>query len=78
MLNNSLAKLGKDYNVNTIKSIFPYKLATKPHLFYIGNTPNIHFYNDITDLDYIKLYKKDWSFKDETIHYLENDLNSLH
>lgn len=78
MLPSSLSKLGKDYNVNTIKSIFPYKFATENHLFYIGHTPGIQFYGDLSIKTYTDLYKENWSFKDETICYLENDLNSLY
>lgn len=78
MLPSSLSKLGKDFNVDTIKSIFPYKFATENHLFYTGHTPGIQFYDDLSIEDYTNLYKENWSFKDETLKYLKNDLNSLY
>ena len=78
LLPNSLNKLGKSFSVEVQKGIFPYKFSTQNNLFYIGQTPDIHFYEDINILEYNKLYIQNWSFKDETIYYLENDLNCLH
>ena len=78
MLTSSLAKLGKSFEVDTLKSYFPYKFSTKDHLFYKGDTPNVIYYENISLEEYNKLYSNNWSFKDETIKYLENDLNSLY
>ena len=78
MLNNSLADLGKSFEVNTLKYKFPSKFAIKDHLFYEGNMPSISYYNDISLMDYNYMYMNYWSFKEETIKYLNNDLYSLH
>lgn len=47
MLPCSLAKLGEDFNVATLKLKFPYKFASKDHLFYAGYMPGIEYYDDI-------------------------------
>ena len=78
MLTNSLSKLGKSFEVDTLKSYFPYKFSTTENLFYKGITPNIIYYENITLEEYNKIYSSNWSFKDETIKYLKNDLNSLY
>lgn len=43
-------------------------------MFYKGNTPDIFYYSDINLKDYKTLVKKDGSFKDELLSYLENYL----
>ena len=78
MFTTSLNKLGRDFDVKTLKSVFPYKFATDSHLFYKGNTPDIEFYNDMSKEQYKLLYTDNWSFKDETIKYLNNDLDCLY
>lgn len=78
MLVGSLSRLGKDFGVETQKTTFPYKFSTHDNLFYKGDTPDIHLYNDLSREDYSKIYQQEWSFKDETIKYLKNDLNCLY
>lgn len=78
ILNSSLAKLGKDFEVSTIKTYFPYKFATRGNLFYKGVTPDINYYNNITMEQYANLHISYWSFYDATLDYLSNDLNSLY
>ncbi len=78
MLTSSLDKLGKDFGVETQKSLFPYKFSSDSHLFYKGHTPGIHYYNDISIDKYREIYKEDWDFKVETIRYLKDDLNCLY
>ena len=58
VLTNSLEKLGEDFDVPTLKSKFPYTFVKENTLFYKGNTPNIEYYNDITQDDYDKMYKE--------------------
>lgn len=38
----------KNFNVKTIKLIFPYEFSVEDNLLYKGNTPDISFYQDIT------------------------------
>ena len=78
ILTNSLSALSKHFDVETSKSLFPYKFSVENNLFYIGQTPGIKYYNDISQLEYNKLYSDNWSFKEETIKYLNNDLNCLY
>lgn len=78
MLTSSLEKLGKDFGVKTLKSVFPYKFSTQDHLFYKGHTPDKHFYNNLSDKEYNNIYQEYWSYKDETLKYFKNDLNCLY
>lgn len=78
MLPSTLAKLGKDFDVPTLKSKFPYKFATTDHLFYEGAMPSIDNYENLTKEEYDSMFVGYWSFYDETIKYLNNDLYSLH
>lgn len=78
MLADSLNRLGKNFEVNTLKSVFPYKFSTEDHLFYKGNTPDISYYENISKEEYKNIYSENWSFHDETIKYLHNDLMSLY
>ena len=78
MLPNKLSKLGEDFEVAILKSKFPYKFATTDHLFYEGVMPSIDNYEDITKEEYDSMFVGYWSFYDETIKYLNNDLYSLH
>lgn len=48
ILTSSLAKLGKDFEVQVQKSFFPYKFSIKQNLFYVGPTPSIDYYNGIS------------------------------
>lgn len=78
ILPRSLRDLCEDYNVEIVKSYFPYDFTTKNTLFYVGQTPNIHYYKDINMEDYINLYKEIWSLKEECLSYLDKDLISLY
>lgn len=78
MLPDSLEVLGKSFEVETLKSVFPYKFSLVDNLFYTGKTPNISYYENISMDDYKNLIIDNWSFKEETIKYLINDLNSLY
>lgn len=78
ILPDSLSDLGENFEVETLKTKFPYSFAKQDNLFYIGDTPNKVYYNDISDEEYSSIYKKDWSFYQETVKYLENDIDSLY
>lgn len=78
LLTSSLSKLGKDFNVNTMKGDFPYRFALESNLNYIGNTPSRDYYNEISDTQYNSLITKEWDFKQESTKYLNNDLMCLY
>lgn len=70
--------LAKNFEVDFKKSKFPYKFAIKENLFYKGVIPSIGYYENLSKSEYDNMYTDNWSFKDETIQYLNNDLNSLY
>lgn len=78
MFAGKLIDLGKDFEVGTVKSHFPYKFSVTENLFYIGVNPSIDYYEGITSETYDDIYLSYWSFKDETLRYLNNDLFSLY
>jgi len=59
LLNSSLRSLGKDYNVQNLKGVFPYKFPNSMNLNYIGNKPDFSFYNDITIKEYEDIPKNE-------------------
>lgn len=78
MLNTGLAKLGSIFGLNVVKSLFPHKFFTKDNLCYRGDTPDISFYDNITQKEYLELYTPEWSFKEVSLNYLFTDVNSLY
>ena len=67
------------YQVKTQKGIFPYMFTTLGNLFYVGNTPAKSYYkSDVKQSEYDKMFTCKWSFIDETIKYLKDDLDALH
>ena len=77
LLNQSLSSLSKTFQVNTIKGIFPHKFSTRLNLFYTGNTPAITYYDNLTEQQHKSMSTTNWSFKEQAIKYLKDDLNSL-
>lgn len=77
LLISDLDSLSKCFGSSTKKGCFPYDFVKKNTLNYIGNTPEKKYYNQITDSQYLALYKDNWSLKDESLKYLEQDLLSL-
>ena len=80
ILPKKLSVLAEDFHVETMKSIFPYEFSLQDNLFYRGCTPPMNYYNykEISYDEYFKLFKVNWSFKDETLKYLKNDLLCLY
>ena len=79
LLPASLRKLGKAFNVETHKSIFPYLL---PDINYKGHVPDFKYFTDISIEEYNK-YKdsfkgKEWNFRAESTLYCVKDCISLH
>jgi hypothetical protein len=80
LLNSSLSQLCKDYGVGsqTTKGVFPYSFVNKDNLLYIGQKPDIKFYNKNIDLSIYNTIPSDqWDLRGETLKYLGKDLNSL-
>ena len=78
ILVGSQRDLCRAFEVETQKTDFPYLFLHERNLGYLGNTPEISFYEGLTKNDYKLINKSNWSFKDESIKYLENDLDGLH
>ena len=82
LLPSSLAKLAKNFNVED-KGIFPYEYPNENNLAYSGDVPSKFFFKTITDQEYLE-YKnsytegREWSLKEETINYCENDCKVLY
>jgi hypothetical protein len=57
ILPNKLIDICKDYEVETIKGVFPHEFSLKHNLFYVGNTPDIQYYKNIETEDYNELFK---------------------
>lgn len=77
ILNQSLDKLSRSFNVQVTKGNFPYSFVKRDRLHYIGNTPGYEYWNKISLEEYNKLVKPDWDLKKECLDYLERDLESL-
>jgi len=57
LLNSNLDKLAKDFKVETKKGNFPHFFVTKKNLNYIGNKPDISYYNSISEKKYNEIKK---------------------
>lgn len=78
LIQGSLRELGEKYNVDTLKSDFPYKFVNKNNLDYIGDKPDISYYEDISLEKYNTIPNEKWDIRFETLKYLENDLRCLY
>ena len=84
ILSYSLKDLGKTYELNVKKDIFPYQFVNKNTIFYVGHIPEFSYYINYVDVDmdvyqtiYDTILSDGWSTEKETIKYLEKDLKSL-
>ena len=78
ILNDSLSNLTTEFEVKTIKGIFPYSFVNENTLEYKGPTPDIKYYNNNITLEkYKKIYQTNWSLKEESLKYLKKDLLGL-
>lgn len=78
LLLTSLGKLGKSFNLDQGKTLFPYDFVNKmDNLNYVGEVPGFHYFNGISYDEYVEysnqFINKPWSLRDETIKYCEND-----
>lgn len=77
LLKSSLRRLDEDFEASILKTEFPHKFLKIENLYYIDSTLFIYYFNDISDDNYNVLFRNDWSFKDESLKYLINDVESL-
>lgn len=83
LLPSSLKKLSKYFNTDIKKYIFPYNFLKNRNvsLNYVGEVPSIKYFNNITLEEYetyCKEFNKNWSLKEETKKYCEQDVVALH
>jgi hypothetical protein len=78
ILPSSLRTLALKYEVNDQKGFFPYNFVNEKNLDYIGITPDISLFGDITEEEYQGLISDNWNLKRELIKYLELDLKALY
>nr|YP_009690150.1 DNA polymerase family B [Porodaedalea pini]QEG56930.1 DNA polymerase family B [Porodaedalea pini] len=84
LLLSSLSKLGKAFNVEIQKDVFPYYFPNKDNLNYKGDVPAYEFFDSskVTLEDYNEYVKRfqgrKWSLKYETLNYCSRDCMSLY
>nr|YP_010691074.1 DNA polymerase [Phellinus igniarius]WBU93175.1 DNA polymerase [Phellinus igniarius] len=81
LLPSSLSKLSKQFQVETLKSIFPHKFVNKENLNYVGPVPSFNYFDGISDTeykDYCKTFNNNWNLKNEAIKYCEIDCIALY
>jgi len=82
ILPSSLRKLCVSFSIETIKSIFPFKLTDINYLPRLGIVPDYKFFEGVSREEYEKYQKnyisKIWSFKEEAIAYCNIDCIALY
>lgn len=77
LLNKSLHSLCLDFNTDVVKDIFCHSFVNENSLFYKGRTPDINYFNNISQDEYNKILSENWDLKAECLKYLDKDLYSL-
>jgi DNA polymerase type B, organellar and viral len=77
ILNASLDKLTKEFNVEFRKGKFPHSFVNRNTLNYIGDKPSIFFYDNINHTEYDMISQNNWDLKSECLKYLNIDIKSL-
>lgn len=70
--------LSPKFKVDAIKTPFSYLFSKENNLSYRGTTPDIYYYKNMDVFSYQLIYEDNWSFKEESIKYLEKDLLGLY
>jgi DNA polymerase family B len=81
ILKSSLDKLGKNFQVDTLKGKFPHRFVTEVGLDYIGAMPEFKYFDKLTLEEYdslCNLHTGDWFMKEEAIKYCINDCVTLY
>ena len=78
LLNFSLEKLTQEFSIEIRKGKFPHSFVNRNTLNYIGNKPNLHFYDDLNINDYKMIPNKNWNLKSECLNYLHKDVIGLY
>jgi hypothetical protein len=82
LLNHSLDKICKDFNLDIQKGHFPHSFVKKNTLNYIGKKPDFFHFNlgpgKISINEYNKIKRNNWNLKLESLEYLRKDINTLY
>jgi len=81
ILKSSLDKLGKNFQIETLKSNFPHRFVNEVELDYIGTMPDFKYFDKLTLEEYDNMCKQnlgEWNLKDEAIKYCIQDCISLY
>jgi len=77
----SLRKVLKGFECNILKGNFPHRFVHKNNLNYIGEIPEIKFYDNVSREEYNNLRdlnrENNWSLKLECLNYLRSDVLGL-
>ena len=77
LLNLSLDKLTREFNIELRKGKFPHTFVNKNNLNYIGNKPDLQFYDNININEYNMIPLNNWDLKSECLKYLRKDIMGL-
>jgi hypothetical protein len=81
ILKSSLDKLGKNFQVESLKGKFPHRFVNEVDIGYVGDMPDFKYFDKLTLDEYdslCKLHSGDWNLKDEAIKYCINDCVTLY
>ena len=81
-MNNSLSKLGKSFNVETQKDIFPHSFVNEHNLNYIGTVPSYNYFEGQISIseynEYILKFNNNWDLRKVNLEYCTKDCISLY
>ena len=78
ILTHSLRDLGKTFELDVQKDVFPYSFVDENTISYRGSKPDKSYYPEGVDQPtYDLIPREDWNTQIETLKYLEIDLKSL-
>ena len=78
LLNYSLDKLTSEFNIEFKKGVFPHSFVNRNNFNYIGNKPDIYFYDNLSFSEYQNIPLMNWNLKEECLHYLTKDIKALY
>ena len=78
LLNSSLDKLTRAFNIDVKKGNFPHTFVNRNTLNYIGNKPDYIFYQNLNINDYNNIPNNNWDLKSECLKYLHKDIIGLY
>ena len=77
LLNLSLDKLTKEFDIEVRKGKFPHRFVNRNTLNYVGIKPDLYFYDNINNNEYNSIPQNNWDLKSECLKYLHKDITGL-